>query len=260
MSRIFPIASGSSGNCTYIGHGRQGLLVDAGISARAITNALADAAIDPQSICGIFITHNHIDHISGLRVFADKYSIPTFATKETVDGIVKSACNCPKDIHIIEGDIAIGNFSVRSFPTSHDCPGSCGYVITLPDETRCSICTDLGVVSEEVRLAITGSVAVLLESNHDITMLQKGSYPEHLKRRILSDHGHLSNVLCAKELPKLVKNGTTRIILGHLSRENNDPDIAKSCAVAALMDNGFRENDDYILYVAPPKNGKVILF
>ena len=260
MSKIFPIASGSSGNCTYIGQGKRGLLIDAGVSARTITNALTDAAIDPRSICGIFITHNHIDHTNGLRVFADKYSIPTFATKETIEGLLKNACNCPKDIHIIEGKIDVEGFSVKSFSTSHDCPGSCGYIVTLPDETKCGVCTDLGIVSEEVRQAITGCSALLIESNHDVTMLQKGGYPEHLKRRILSDHGHLSNINCAKELSKLVESGTTRIILGHLSRENNDPAIAKSCAVAALLDSGFLENDDYILYVAPPKNGKVILF
>lgn len=260
MSRIFPIASGSSGNCTYIGHGKQGLLVDVGISARAVTNALTEAAVSPESILGIFITHSHIDHVNGLRVFADKYSVPTFATKETVEALTFSGCHCPKDIHIIDGDLTVGGFSVKTFSTSHDCPGSCGYVITLPDEIKCSVCTDLGVVSEEIRQAISGSAAILLESNHDVTMLQKGSYPEHLKRRILSDKGHLSNISCAAELPRLVKSGTTRIILGHLSRENNAPEIARSCAVAALLDEGLRENDDYILYVAPPKNGKVILF
>lgn len=260
MSKIFPIASGSSGNCTYIGYGKQGLLIDAGVSARTITNALMNAAIDTATICGIFITHNHIDHIKGLRVFADKYSIPTFATRETIEGLKQNACHCPKDLHIIESELEIGGFLIKAFPTSHDCPGSSGYVVTLPDETKCGVCTDLGVVSEEVRCAITGCTALLIESNHDVTMLQKGSYPEHLKRRILSDHGHLSNISCSKELSRLVENGTTRIILGHLSRENNDPAIAKSCAVAALMDNGFLENDDYMIYVAPPKDGKVILF
>lgn len=260
MSRLFPIASGSSGNCTYIGHGKSGLLVDAGVSARAILNSLNAAGIDPQSISGILITHSHIDHISGLRVFADRFGIPTFATAKTVQNIKDDPAHCPQSIHVIDKEIEIGAFKVTSFSTSHDCEGSCGYAITLPDEVKCSVCTDLGFVSEEVHRAICGSAAILLESNHDVNLLQKGSYPEYLKRRILSDKGHLSNVACSKELCELVKNGTTRIVLGHLSRENNDPAVARSCAVAALMDQGLRDNDDYILYIAPPKNGKVILF
>ena len=108
--------------------------------------------------------------------------------------------------------------------------------------------------------AISGCSALLLESNHDVAMLQKGSYPEHLKKRILSEHGHLSNVACSAELARLIDSGTTRIVLGHLSRENNRPEIAKSCAKSALMDKGMTEDEDYTLYIAPPKCGKAIIF
>ena len=115
-------------------------------------------------------------------------------------------------------------------------------------------------MSDTVRQALTGCKAVLFESNHDVAMLQKGPYPEVLKRRILGDKGHLSNNACAVELPRLVESGTTHIILGHLSRENNRPDIAHTSAAAALMEKKMAEDIDYILYVAPPKNGKVIVF
>lgn len=260
MSRIYPIASGSTGNCTYIGHGKQGLIIDAGVSARTITTGLQLAAVAPESICGIFITHSHIDHVSGLRVFADRFGIPVFATKETVASLSGNVNHCPDNLNIIENDMEVGCFKVSAFPTSHDCPGSCGYVIALPNDSKCSVCTDLGYISDSVRKAITGSSAILLESNHDVTMLQNGPYPEHLKRRILSDKGHLSNVGCASELSNLVSNGTRYIVLGHLSLENNDPEIARSCAVAALIDSGFHEGDDYKLYIAPPKNGTVIQF
>lgn len=260
MSRIFPLASSSSGNCTYIGHGKQGLLVDAGVSARTIAKSLESIGVEPSSICGIFITHSHIDHTSGLRVFSDKYNIPVFASPKTVEAISENANVCPQNLNAVSGNVKVGCFDVNPFCTSHDCAGSCGYVITLPDGAKCSVCTDLGFVSEEVHTAVKGSAAILLESNHDVTMLQNGNYPEHLKRRILSDCGHLSNVSCAAEVVKLVESGTRRIILGHLSRENNDPEIARSCTVAALIDKGFIENDDYILYIAPPKDGKVILF
>lgn len=258
MSKFYPIASGSTGNCTYIGHGKSGLLIDAGISAKAICEGLSKAAIDPCDLLGIFITHEHIDHIQGLKVFSSKYNIPVFASEKT-----KEALNCliPElKITAFEESIELENFKITRFSTSHDCEGSSGYAITLPDGRKCSVCTDLGYVSDEVHSALVGSDAVLLESNYDLFMLQNGSYPEHLKRRILSDKGHLSNNNCAAEVAKLIKSGTTRIILGHLSRENNRPEIASGCTAARLLDDKLLENEDYLLYIAPPKNGKVIIF
>lgn len=260
MGKIFTLASGSSGNCTYIGQGKNGLLVDVGISAKAITSALKLAAIEPKTLQGILITHTHTDHIKGLNTFVSRYDIPVFASKETALAIENSAVGCPFDIHIIDGECSVGEFLVNRFDTSHDSPGSSGYTVTFMNGDKCGVCTDLGIVTEEVRKAITGCNALLLESNHDVTMLQKGNYPEYLKRRILSDKGHLSNVACAKELINLVNSGTLRIILGHLSRENNEPLLAKSCATSVLLDNGMRENDDYLLFVAPPDIGKFILF
>ena len=261
MSRLFPIASSSSGNCTYIGHGKDGILVDAGISCKGITDALALGGIDPKTLGGIFITHEHIDHIQGLRVFVKKHKIPVFASPITARAMLDENLEEIEDyIHIIEGDIQIGDMLVRRFATSHDCEGSSGYVINMPDGKKCAVCTDLGFVSEEVHHALMGCNAILFESNHDVAMLQKGSYPPHLKKRILSDKGHLSNIACSAELQRLVESGTTRIVLGHLSRENNRPEIARSCTVAALMDKHMVEDEDYTLYIAPPKNGKAIIF
>lgn len=261
MSRIFPIASSSSGNCTYIGYSKGGILIDAGISSKAITESLTAAAVSPQSINGIFITHEHIDHINGLKVFSKKYNIPVFASSETAAALLSlNAIENEDNLHIIDDSVTVGDFLVQRFATSHDCEGSSGYTITLPDLQKCAVCTDLGFVSNDVKKALTGCTAVLLESNHDITLLQKGSYPEYLKRRILSDKGHLSNNASASVLGDLVKNGTNRIILGHLSRENNRPELAHSAATAALIDYGMIENDDYLLFVAPPKNGKVVVF
>ncbi len=261
MSRLFPVASSSSGNCTYIGHGKDGILVDAGISCKGIADALAQGAVDPKALGGIFITHEHTDHIQGLRVFVKKHKIPVFASPLTAHALLNDGLQEIEDyIHIIDGDAAVGDMVVHRFATSHDCEGSSGYVISFPDGKKCAVCTDLGYVSEEVHRALTGCNAVLFESNHDVAMLQKGSYPPHLKARILSDKGHLSNTACAKELQRLVESGTTRIVLGHLSRENNRPEIARSCATAALMDKKMVEDEDYTLYIAPPKNGKAIIF
>ncbi len=260
MSRILPIASSSSGNCTYIGHKTDGILVDAGISCKGIVDGLSAAAVDPSALRGIFITHEHIDHIQGLRVFTKKYKVPVFASVTTASALINAVPEIEDSLHIIEAPISVGELSVERFATSHDCEGSSGYVIHLPDGKRCAVCTDLGYVSAEVHSALTGCEALLFESNHDVAMLQKGSYPPHLKTRILSDKGHLSNVSASAELSKLVESGLTRIILGHLSRENNKPEIARSTARAALMDKGMVEDSDYSLYIAPPKCGKAIIF
>lgn len=123
----------------------------------------------------------------------------------------------------------------------------------MPDQKSIAVCTDSGVVTDEIRNAVLGCDAVLLESNHDLDMLKKGPYPPHLKVRILSDRGHLSNNACAAELPALLNGGTTRFILGHLSQHNNTPMLAKATAEAALLKCGAQNNKDYILTVARPK-------
>lgn len=261
MSRILTLASGSSGNCTYIGHKKNGILIDAGISCKAITDGLSAVAATPENISAIFITHEHIDHVNGLKVFSKKFSIPIYASPKTAEALIAHGyVDRTASLNVFDQSVEIDGFFVQRFDTSHDCEGSSGYSVILDDGRKCSVCTDLGIVTDSVRNAITGSTAVVLESNHDVTMLQNGSYPEHLKKRILSEHGHLSNISCALELPSLVKSGSTRIILGHLSRENNRPEIAKSAATAALMDNKMIENEDYLLYVAPPRLSKAIMF
>lgn len=260
MSRIFPIASGSSGNCIFIGHKGDGILIDIGLSCKAITDALNQIAFDPKTLKGIFITHEHIDHISGLRVFAKRYNIPVFASEETASALIYQVPELESNLHILEHKVGLGEVEIERFATSHDCDGSSGYVIHLSDGKKCAVCTDLGFVSAEVHSALNGCNTVLLESNHDVAMLQKGPYPPHLKNRILSDKGHLSNISCAVELAKLVDTGTERIILGHLSRENNRPEIARITATSSLMDKKMIEDSDYTLYIAPPKNGKAIIF
>ncbi len=260
MSRILPIASGSSGNCTYIGYKQNGILIDVGASCKAVTEALSACSVDPRSLSGVFITHEHVDHISGLRVFFKKYGVPVFSSAPTAAALAETGLVDGSCINISEGSVELENMTVTRFATSHDCIGSSGYTVTFPDGKKCAVCTDLGFVSEEVHKAISGCEALIIESNHDVVMLQKGSYPPPLKKRILGDTGHLSNVSCSAEIKRLAESGTTRFILGHLSRENNRPEIARSSAAAALMDLGLKEDSDYTLYVAPPKNGKAVIF
>lgn len=260
MSRFCPLFSSSKGNCTYLGCSDAGLLIDAGASAKAILCALEQENIDKEEIKAILITHSHTDHVNSLKRLGTILSVPLIMSQDTAKTLAH-ADKLPKGAQIIDADaseILVAGMRISSFCTSHDCIGSRGYTVQMPDGIKIAVCTDLGFVSDEVRSAISGAQLVMLESNHDITMLQKGPYPPELKNRILSDCGHLSNIACAAELPALIKNGTTRIVLAHVSQDNNLPTVVRSCAIASLMENGYVENRDFILYVAPQKDGKML--
>lgn len=260
MAKISAMFSGSRGNSIYISSGESSLLVDVGVNAKQILMGLEQRMFDPSKLGGIFVTHSHTDHVSGLRVLLKKYNIPVYASKETLGSLIlEGAFNAKSQYFDIENAPEIFmDIGVEFFRTSHDCEGSGGYVFTLQNGEKISVCTDLGYVSEAVRNSITGSKTIVLESNHDVGMLQNGIYPFATKQRILSDKGHLSNVSCANELPELVKNGTTNIILAHLSRDNNTPDLAEVTARSVLMENGFKADVDYTLTVAPPSGGKIM--
>lgn len=263
MAKIATFFSGSTGNCTYISSGKNGVLVDVGVSCKQTLLALENNLVDPKSLKGIFITHSHSDHIKGLRVFLSKYNIPVYASKETLgalllDGVLVDGKNNYFDVE--KYNQLPFDMEVDFFRTSHDCAGSGGFVFTLKNGDKTAVCTDLGVLSDNIKQKLLGCRTVVLESNHDVGMLQNGPYPYELKQRVLSDEGHLSNVSCAKFLPSLVKKGTTNIILAHLSRENNTPDIARVTAESVLMENNIKSNEDYNLYISPPSGGKMIYF
>lgn len=252
MARFSSLFSSSSGNCSYIGSATNGVLIDAGVSAKQITLKLDCIGVNPVGIGAIFITHEHSDHINGLRVFASKHKIPVYATQGTVDALIASGtANGSFEINPIpsEGIEIAGQFIVP-FKTSHDSAQSCGYVVTTSDERKIAFATDTGIVTPEMKEAVMGCDLVLAESNHDVGMVRNGFYPYHLKRRILSDVGHLSNIDCSKFVTELVQNGTTRIVLGHLSKENNIPDLAFQTTKSALDCAGAVHFKDYILKVA----------
>jgi phosphoribosyl 1,2-cyclic phosphodiesterase len=260
MARFSPLFSGSKGNCTYIGCSGGGILIDAGVSAKAITRALSDNGVSTDEIKAVFVTHEHSDHVSGLRVFVSRNHIPVYASETTLCSLADTCkINSSVDAHPISGAISVAGMSITRFNTLHDCAGSSGYIIETPDDRKIAVCTDLGCITDEVRTAISGCDLVMLESNHDVMMLQNGPYPYELKRRILSDHGHLSNAVCADELPRLVSTGTTRLILAHLSQENNHPALAETTAKSALDLCGMKSDIDYVLSVAPPSGGKTVI-
>ena len=260
MARICPLFSGSSGNSTYIRDDLgNGILIDAGVSCKRLEMAMLATGSDFSSLCGIAVTHEHGDHIAGIKTLLKRTNIPLFATEKTLIGLEeKGAIPIGADLRVIEDGFEIGDIAIKRFATSHDCEGSSGYSLLLKGDKKITVCTDLGIVTDEVKQNLKGSDCVLFESNHDVEMLRRGPYPPPLKLRILSDKGHLSNNACAEQLPFLLQNGTTRIILGHLSRQNNLPTLAKMTAQNALSLAGAKENEDYILTVAKPENNGVI--
>ncbi len=261
MAKICSLFSGSSGNCTFIGSGKGGILIDAGVSARRICAALAQRQIDPACLQALFVTHEHDDHIAGVRVLAGQYHLPVFATEGTLLAMErKGALSDKVDAYILDlPQIAVGDMGVSLFRTPHDAAESCGYRVALPTGQTVAVCTDLGFVTAGVRQGIGGCDAVVIESNHDVDMLKTGSYPRYLKDRILGRLGHLSNDACAAELPALVEQGATRLILGHVSRENNLPALAERTALQTLAQCGMQRDRDFVLAVASPTGCETVL-
>ena len=261
MAELCALYSGSTGNSYYIGSKTEGILVDIGRSARQTTNILKRCGIDPLAISGILITHEHTDHVNGLRVFAGKYRIPVFASEGTLTALESmGVLDGSFPAYTIEGTLQLDEMQISAFRTPHDCAESLGYRIRTADDRVVTVATDLGYITPEIEESLLGADLAVIESNHDIGMLRTGPYPYSLKRRILSDCGHLSNTACAELLPILFENGTKHFVLAHLSRENNTPDIARQTAVCGMQMSGIEEG--YILDVAPIENldGRTISF
>ncbi len=255
MARICPLYSGSTGNCTYIGTENTGILIDAGASGKGIKEGLLRVGADFDKIDAIAITHCHNDHIMGIKTVLRRTNAMLIAREETLEALLKKdLIPCETKLEAIENTVSVGDMQLSSFATSHDTLGSCGYTVNFENGKKFSLCTDTGIITPEISLAIKGSDAVLIESNHDIEMLKNGPYPPLLKVRIMSEKGHISNAVCAGEVKKLFESGTTRFILGHLSLNNNTKELALGTSEAALMDLGAKIGQDYILTVASPKN------
>ncbi|MDE5754136.1 MAG: MBL fold metallo-hydrolase [Oscillospiraceae bacterium] len=266
MAKFYPLFSSSQGNASYIGTNQAGILIDAGASCKKILNALSCNEIKLACIQGVFITHTHSDHIKGLKTLVSKLNIPVYGSGETLEFLENSKEKyLPVDAELIAINlydnqyISCGNCEVMPFPTMHDVSGSCGYKIHTNDDKYCAVCTDLGVVTDTVHDALTGCDMVLLESNYEPDLLWQGAYPIDLKRRISSDHGHLSNQDCAEFSDYLIRSGTTRLLLGHLSPHNNTPELAAGSIVNTLTE--FKPDSDYLLGVAPVEtSGGAVIF
>lgn len=260
MARIYPLFSSSKGNCIYFGNSESGILIDCGVSCKRICSALSDNGLSPDAVKGVFITHTHSDHVKGLSVFLKKYRIPLYAQQRNLDilfeeGKLPEGTVC---FPIDDIEARVCGFTVTSFVTPHDAPASCGYRVCYPDGKVAALCTDLGEVTSTVWESIIGADLVMLEANYDTDMLKNGSYPPDLKRRIASKYGHLSNSECGSRLAMLAERGTMHFILGHLSEENNTPQAAEQTAVNSLLPRVRQQ--DYMLYIAPPCDGRAVVF
>lgn len=253
--RMCSIASGSSGNCIYVGSDDTHLLVDTGISKKRIEEGLRELEIKGEELDGILITHEHSDHIQGLGVFSRKYEIPIYATPGTIEGIrnYSGLGRLPEGLlHPAHTDepFVLGDITVNPFRISHDANEPSGYRLEC-GEKSVAIATDLGKYDEYTVSHLKDLDAVLLEANHDIHMLEVGAYPYYLKQRILGEKGHLSNELSGQLLCDILHDNLKHIVLGHLSKENNYARLAYETVKleVTLADNDYK-GEDLDMFVA----------
>lgn len=252
MLKVATLASGSSGNCLVVSDGTIHILIDAGISARRITTGLKELGIDPTQVAAILITHEHSDHISALPVLCRQIGAELYTAEPTARQICCRTEGLESRFRVFEpGErFAIGDFIIGTFATSHDCARPVGYTIRCGEE-KMALCTDLGIVTRGVLEGIRGAGLVVCEFNYDPDMLRAGPYPPHLKERILGREGHLSNETGGKLAAWCVQQGTKRVVLAHLSKENNTPGTAMRAAEAAMEAIGAQVGRDVILTAAP---------
>ena len=250
--RFSPLFSGSSGNALYVGCDGAHLLVDAGVSGTRVAQSLAGIGVQPGELNGILVTHEHIDHIRGIGVLSRKYDLPIFATQGTWAAMSgKIGAVAEKNVRVFDPEVNffMGPIEVVAFPTPHDAAAPVGFAFAL-DGARLAVATDIGCVRDSWAKYVLGADAAVLESNYDPDMLDAGPYPYELKKRIRSRSGHLSNDDAGGFAVRLIEQGTRQIVLGHLSKENNFPELALKCTECALRQAGIEPDQDARVCVA----------
>lgn len=244
MFNFCSLYSGSSGNSLFVESENTKLLVDAGVSSKKIEEALANLEIDPTSIDGILITHEHSDHVQGLGTFAKKFNLPVFVNEKTLDAMPKQKEKISeKNIKLfnINEKFEIGDLKVKPFSIPHDAANPCGFNI-FKDDKKISIATDIGHMTNGILKNLEDSIFIMLESNYDPEVLKYSKYPYQLKTRIAGPDGHLSNELAGKTISYLLNSGLKQAVLGHLSKQSNFPELAYKTVINEIMCTKYDEN------------------
>lgn len=260
MLNFCSLYSGSSGNSLFVQSDNANILIDCGVSSKKIETALNNLEISPDTLDGILITHEHSDHVQGLGTFAKKFNIPVFVNLKTLDGMPKQKEkleNCIVKNFEVGENFEINNLKIKSFSIPHDAANPCGFTIT--DDTKTiGIATDIGHMTTNILKELEPSDFILLESNYDPEVLKCSPYPYHLKQRIAGPNGHLPNEMAGKTISILLRNNLKRAMLGHLSKENNFPELAYKSVVEELISNNYDENSLQLSVASRDIPGKII--
>lgn len=246
MAKYISLYSGSTGNCSVVEEDGKFILIDMGKSARYTNNALNTLGLDLKNLQGILVSHEHSDHIAGLKVFLKKVKVPVFTNAATADYMIEHTM-LPDDVQINNIDLSgvnIGNFHIVGFDTPHDSVGCMGFRIHTDKGSSMSIATDLGFVSENIFKNLCDVNLSVVESNYDVQMLKNGPYPYYLKTRVSSNSGHLSNVQSSQTTVRLIENGVKKIQLCHLSENNNTPRLALGQVAITAVSSGINIEKD----------------
>lgn len=256
--KLYPLKSSSKGNSTIISSDRTKILVDCGISCKLLGESLVQLNIDPSDLDAILITHEHSDHTKGVGVVSRKYNLPVYANAATWQAMstqIGKINDINKQFFVTGESFYINDIKIKSFCTSHDAAEPVGYALET-STSKVAIATDMGVVTDEVLSIITGSDVALIEANYDPKLLEIGTYPYELKKRIKSELGHLCNDDCGALAQLLAESGTKEIILGHLSEDNNFPQLALKTVENFLSDALCSKNPPELSVVT--RDGNVI--
>lgn len=253
--QLLSLSSGSSGNCYFAGSSSEGILIDAGISARRIRKILDEIGVGLPLIRGILITHDHIDHIRGLTILTRKHNIPVYCTEGTWKGILRNRMTFDVEpmmhISVIPHEkFTLAGLTIEAFPVSHDAHDAVGYHICSPTKSI-TIATDLGYIGEHAALFLGKADVMVIESNYDEEMLLTGRYPDSLKQRVHGEMGHMCNAHTAEFIAGSYHPGISHILLCHLSAENNTPEKALRTLASAITSKGVELHPDTIIHALP---------